>query len=136
MVPASFVAGRSANPPKIWRTHKTRKMADKYAATLLTKGTKRKDTLSDHSQNSPNLIHTMKIYDIDVQIATKNPPFAIAAGGYYSPDKYRMPLGKNLYSLPSFGIFITYLKKHASCRNSLKNNAPVVRKLPTSVLCE
>jgi hypothetical protein len=96
MVPASFVAGRSANPPKIWRTHKTRKMADKYAATLLTKGTKRKDTLSDHSQNSPNLIHTMKIYDIDVQIATKNPPFAIAAGGCYSPDKYRMPLGKKL----------------------------------------
>jgi hypothetical protein len=71
-------------------------MADKYAATLLTKGTKRKDTLSDHSQNSPNLIHTMKIYDIDVQIATKNPPFAIAVGGYYSPDKYRMPLGKIL----------------------------------------
>jgi hypothetical protein len=41
-------------------------------------------------------IHLIKIYYFAVQIATKNPPFAIAAGGCYSPDKYRMPLRKKL----------------------------------------
>jgi hypothetical protein len=42
---------------------------------LLTKGkgTKRIDTLSDYSQNSPNPTHPDKIYNIADLIAIKNP---------------------------------------------------------------
>jgi hypothetical protein len=42
-------------------------------AALFSKGTKRTDTLSDYSQNSPNLMHPNKIYNIADSIAIKNP---------------------------------------------------------------
>jgi hypothetical protein len=50
-----------------------RLMDGRSATTLTTWGTKRTDTLSDHSQNSPNLTQLIKSYYISVQIATKNP---------------------------------------------------------------
>jgi hypothetical protein len=42
-------------------------------AALLTKKIKRIDTLSGHSQNSPNLMHTDKIYSRAGSGAIKNP---------------------------------------------------------------
>jgi len=46
---------------------------DKSGCGISNKGTKRIDTLSDHSQNSPNLMHPDKIYYIADSIAIKNP---------------------------------------------------------------
>jgi hypothetical protein len=49
-------------------------------AALFSKGTKRTDTLSDHSQNFPDPIHLIKIYNIGVPIATKNPDVCKTSG--------------------------------------------------------
>jgi hypothetical protein len=49
-------------------------------ASLFSKGTKRTNTLSDYSQNSPNLMHPDKIYNIADLIAIKNPDVCKTSG--------------------------------------------------------
>jgi hypothetical protein len=77
-------AKQPANPTAVWRADKITcpqtcpemllfRIFLLGTAVLFSKGTKRIDTLSDHSRHSPNPTHPDKIYYIADSIATKNP---------------------------------------------------------------